>query len=155
MSFKKKIVIPIVLAVVVIAGTITGVTLASADDSVTTTDKTAINPQDTLVNKVAAILGIDEAKVQAAFTQAQDEIQTEQLDKQLANLVSQGKITQAQANAYKVWLSTKPDGTEFQNALKTWMDANPLSGSDVRLPGIIGGGKFPVGGRCGPGGLMR
>ena len=156
MSVNKKIVIPVVLAVVVVAGTVLGVTMAFASDSTTPTTTTATvttNPKDTLATKVAAILGIDEAKVQAAFTQAQKEIQAEQLDKQLAQLVTDGKITQAQADAYKAWLNTKPDDTAYQNSMKTWMDANPLANSNVQLPGIIGAGKMPGGNM--PGGFGR
>jgi len=154
MSLKKKIIIPVVLAVVIIAGSIGGVVLASDTTTTTTTTATPVDPQDALMTKVATILNIDKTTLEAAFKQAQTEIQSEQLDNQLAKLVSDGKITQDQADAYKAWLAAKPDNTAYQSALKTWMDANPLAGTNVQLPGMGGfGGPGDPGGRGGgPGG---
>lgn len=152
MSGKKRAIIAVVLTVVVIAGTILGVTLTSAadDGTTTTTPTTTTNPKDTLLSKVAAILGLDETTVQSAFDQAQQEIQAEQIDNMLSQLVANGKITQEQADAYKAWLNTRPDGTQYQNDLKAWMDQNPLAGSGIRLPGLPGiPGNMGIGGRMG------
>jgi len=102
---KKYIIIGIVLAVVVVLGAIGGIALA--DNATGTT-----SPANTLVAKMATILGIDQAKVQAAFDQAQTEMRTEALDARLAAMVANGTITQAQADAYKAWMASKPAGID-------------------------------------------
>ena len=101
---KKFIIIGLVLAVVVVLGAIGGITLAD-----NATSSTTVNP---LIAKVATILGIDQAKVQAAFDQAQQELRSEGLDARLAQLVTDGKITQAQADSYKTWMNSKPAGID-------------------------------------------
>ena len=102
---KKYIIIGIVLAVVVVLGAIGGIALA--DNATSST-----SPANTLVAKMATILGIDQAKVQAAFDQAQTEMRTEALDARLAEMVANGTITQAQADAYKAWMNSKPAGID-------------------------------------------
>ncbi len=105
MTRKKKIIIvSSVLAALVIFGTIGGIALAD--------NSTSTNPASTFVTKVASILGIDQTKVQNAFDQAQKEMQSEALDTWLAQQVTDGKITQAQADAYKAWMGAKPSGFE-------------------------------------------
>ena len=142
MSVKKKIIIGVVIAVLVI-GCISGVVIASTDSETTTTTTTSTaNPQDTLMEKVASKLNISVDTLKTAFQEAQSELQQERLDAQLAKLVEEGKITQEQADAYKSWLSSKPDDTEFRTALKSWQDSNPLAGADVPMPGIGGFGGF-------------
>jgi len=102
---KKFIIVGAVLAALVIFGTIGGIALA--DDSTTTT-----TVADKFTAKVATILGIEESKVQSAFTQAREELRSEALDDWLAQLVADGKVTQAQADAYKAWQEAKPEGFE-------------------------------------------
>ncbi|MDD5191072.1 MAG: hypothetical protein PHE50_08540 [Dehalococcoidales bacterium] len=108
MTRKKKFMIAgAILAALVILGTIGGIALA---DNSTTTTTTSV--ADKFAAKVAAILGIDQTKVQAAFDQAQTELRSEQLDAWLAQMVTDGKITQAQADAYKTWMNSKPSGID-------------------------------------------
>jgi hypothetical protein len=49
----------------------------------------------------------------------------EALDNYLKNLVSQGKITQAQADEYKAWVNSRPDMSQYQQQLKEWQQARP------------------------------
>jgi hypothetical protein len=107
---KKRVLIvasSVVSAVIVLTGLI-GATVFAASDSTTTADKST-NPQSVFAEKVATILGIDQDKVEAAFEQAQKEMQSEALDNRLANMVENGVITQDQADQYKSWLESKPD----------------------------------------------
>jgi hypothetical protein len=102
-SKKKWIIIGILAAVVILAiGLIGGAAYAAS--GTTTTDTAG----KTLAARVATILGLDQSRVDAAFTQAQKDMQTEALDNQLKSLVSAGKITQAQADQYKAWVQSRP-----------------------------------------------
>ena len=78
--------------------------------------------------KVAGILGIDQAQLEAAFTQAQKEIRSDVEAERLAKQVAAGKLTQEQADQYKAWLDSRPD-----------------------VPAQLG----PQGGQAGRGGMMR
>ena len=85
-------------------GTTGGVILAqedTADDG---------SPLKGLVSRVAAILGIDEGDVQAAFDQAQEEMRDEALERKLAALVEQGRLTEEQADEYREWYQSRPEG---------------------------------------------
>ncbi|MBN1644183.1 MAG: hypothetical protein JW856_05145 [Dehalococcoidales bacterium] len=105
MARKKKFIIAgVVMATLAVLGTIGGVALAD--------DSTDANPASTFVAKVASILGIEQSTVQAAFDQAQEEMRSEALDNWLAQMVTDGKITQEQADAYKAWIDAKPSGFE-------------------------------------------
>jgi len=99
---SKKLIIVAILAAVLLVGSIGGVAFAQTGSGSTDSGKT-------LLERVATILGIDQQKVKDAFAQAQKEMQNERLDNYLKNLVSQGKITQPQADQYKSWLQSKPD----------------------------------------------
>ena len=67
------------------------------------------SPLNELVSRVAAILGIDEGDVQAAFDQAQEEIRDEALERRLAALVEQGRLTETQADEYREWYHSRPE----------------------------------------------
>ena len=125
---KKFIIVGAVLAALVIFGTIGGIALAD-DNAATTT------VADKFAAKVATILGIDEAKVQDAFAQAREELRSEALDDWLAQLVADGKVTQAQADAYKAWQGAKPEGFE---------GLGPGAGRMPRMRGF-GGCPMPFG----------
>ena len=106
MRTKRKWLIVAVLAAVIIltAGVIGGVSYAQSNGATTNVD-----PQKSLLGRVAIILGIDQQKVENAFTQAQKEMQDEALDNHLKSLVEQGVITQQQADQYKQWWQSRPD----------------------------------------------
>jgi len=65
---------------------------------------------DNLTLRVAQILGIDQNKLANAYMQAAREMETQRTNEMFAAWVSAGKLTQAQADAYKVWLAARPDG---------------------------------------------
>lgn len=96
---RKRFVIIGLLAALVLVGSLAGLALAQTSDS----------SGKTLLARVAAILGIDQQKVEDAFAQAQREMRDEALDSYLKNLVDQGKVTQEQADQYKSWWQAKPD----------------------------------------------
>ena len=145
---SKKFIIVAVLAAVVLVGSTAGVVLAQTGSTDTTSGKT-------LLARVATILGIDQQKVESAFTQAQTEMRDEALQK----LVNEGKITQEQADKYKAWLQARPDMSQYQQQLKDWQQARPgippelkeWQGAkpDIPLPGPFGGnGGMRWGGGC-------
>ena len=67
------------------------------------------DPRQILMAKVAAILGIDQTKLENAFAQAQQQIQDEELANRLQSLVSSGNVSQQQANQYKQWWAARPN----------------------------------------------
>ena len=137
---RKWIFISVLAAVVVLAAGILGVAAYANSNNGTTTPSTQTDPQKVLADKVAAILGLDNATVEAAFTQAQTEIKAE---RQAANLkaeearidqmVTDGKLTAEQAAQYKTWLESKPN---------------------ISIPGLNENGGFGRRG-CGPAGFGR
>ncbi len=63
---------------------------------------------DVILPKVAKILNIDEATLRSAFQQAASELKQAQFDKALNNAVTNGKITQDEANQIKSWWASRP-----------------------------------------------
>jgi len=110
---SKKFVLLSALAIaMVIGGVAAGVTLAQGDNG----NETQVNTRyEELLNKVATIyqqntgVTIDPQQLETAFTEAQKQMQSEALQTWLQNLVTQGKITQEQANQYLQWWNSKPD----------------------------------------------
>jgi hypothetical protein len=108
---SKKFIIIAVVAAVALAGSIGGVVLAQTEDE----NNNPEAQQQALLDKVCAIYqqntgtAIDSAELQKAFDQAQSDMRKEALDTYLQKLVSEGKITQEQADQYKAWLEARPD----------------------------------------------
>jgi hypothetical protein len=108
---SKKLIIGLVLAVVLLAGSIGGVALANGDDD----DSLPEARQGALLDKVCEIykektgVTIDPEELEDAFAEAQSEMRAEALDNHLQSLVEQGEITQDEADQYKTWLESKPD----------------------------------------------
>lgn len=63
---------------------------------------------DEMLTRVAQILTIDKQKLADAFKQAGTELGQKRMDGRFAKLVTDGKLTQAQADQYKAWLQSKP-----------------------------------------------
>jgi hypothetical protein len=106
---KKWITIIVLAATLVVLVGVAGGIANAATGTATSTNTTANDPASTLYAKVAAILGIDQTKLEAAFTQAQKEIRDEQMVSQLKSMVDQGAITQAQSDAYLTWWQSRPE----------------------------------------------
>ena len=105
--------------------------------------------QGALMSQVAEILGIDQQDLENALKQAQTELREETLDARLQELITEGTLTQEQADEFKSWMETKPDvpmvppgqleealekGTITQeqiDQLKAWMESKP------DIPGIM------------------
>lgn len=111
---NKKFILIGLLTLVVLGGTLGGIAIAQANTQGNSqTDNTS--QLSTLLDKVASIyqqntgVTIDSQELAKAFTQAQKEMRHTALDNYLNNLVTNGKITQDQANQYKTWLNSKPD----------------------------------------------
>ncbi len=125
MWFRRKIILIPLGVAVLLAGSIAGI--AFAQDSTSSSG-------NSLFARVATILGIDQTKLENAFTQAQKEMRDEALTDYLDKLVEEGNITQAQADQYRSWWDSKPDAL------------------DKLAPGFGFGGR---GGGFGPGCGMR
>ena len=90
---KKRLVVISVTAALILLGIFGGIAAAQGQEE----DKTIRGP-DTLISKMAEILGIDEDRVEQAFKQAVSETRDERMKDHLARLVETGKITQEQAD---------------------------------------------------------
>ena len=66
------------------------------------------SPRDTLLDKLAQKLGIERSKLDDALKSANADVRTEELDARLAQLVTDGKLTQAQSDEIKAWLKARP-----------------------------------------------
>jgi hypothetical protein len=74
-----------------------------------------------IMDRVAQILNIDKQALADAFKQAEKESGQKRTDDMFAKLVTDGKLTQAQADQYKAWLASKPAnvrGLGFGDATK-------------------------------------
>ena len=96
---KKRLVVISVTAALILLGIFGGIAAAQWQEE----DKTIRGP-DTLISKMAEILGIDEDRVEQAFKQAASETRDERMKNHLARLVETGKITQEQANHKFEWM---------------------------------------------------
>ena len=114
---KKKFIIILLGTILIIIASLGGVAMAqdSEDES----------KPDSLMARVAEILGIDQQTVEDAFEQAQAEMREEALDKHLQNLVDEGILTEEEAAKYKEWLEARPDMTEYFDKIKDWMKSRP------------------------------
>ncbi len=95
------------LAVILAAGFLAG-GVALAQDNGTNGG----SPMSSIVSRVAQILGIEEARVQDAFDKAVKEKKDEAIQSRLDYLVEQGRLTQEQADEYKQWYKSKPEGLD-------------------------------------------
>lgn len=111
---KKVVILAAVAVAVLIAGVVAGVTLAQSGNG--NGNETQANTRyQELLNKVATIyqqntgVTIDPQQLETAFTQAQEQMQNEALQTWLQNLVTQGKMTQTQADQYLQWWQSRPN----------------------------------------------
>jgi hypothetical protein len=121
---SKKFIIALAtaLTLVIITG---GIVLAQTGSG---TDNQA---KDAMWNKICDIykqntgVTIDPQELQKAFEQARPPMKHETLDERLNSLVTEGKITQAQADQYNAWLQSKPDMSQYNQQLKDWEKTRP------------------------------
>jgi hypothetical protein len=143
MSTKLKIIAAVAAGVVVIALGAGAIVMAA--DNTTPTTTTTVTQSNTLFTKVAATLGVTEAQLTDAFKQANTQAESQRIDQTLAQAVTKGTITQAEADAIKAWLAQKP-AAATKDELKAWQDKQPKVANNNALRGILGFG----GGMMGP-----
>lgn len=115
---SKKMIIIAVSVAVLLVGSIAGVVFAANGDN----NQSKVQGED-LLAKVCTIyqqktgVTIDEATLKDAFAQAGSEMQLEREQTRLQDQVTQGKITQDQADQYLKWWQSRPnlpDGFGFR-----------------------------------------
>jgi hypothetical protein len=84
-------------------------TVGVAGGAVLANDHEDGSPFTGFAARVAGILGIDQAQVEDAFQQAQQEMAVERLQATLDAQVEAGRITQEQADEYFQWYQARPD----------------------------------------------
>jgi hypothetical protein len=108
---SKKLIVGVVLAAVLLFGSLGGVVLAAdnGDDS----QPGALF--GALWDKVCAIYEektgdtLDQEALKDSFVQARSEMRAEALQNRLQSLVNEGQITQEQADEYLEWQQSRPD----------------------------------------------
>jgi hypothetical protein len=114
---NRKWFIPIVVASVLLIGGVTGGMIAAADNDtgVPVAQNETANQYETLLDKACTIyqeqtgVAIDPQQLKDALQQAQSEMRDEALQNRLQDLVSQGKLTQEQADQFLQWWQSRPD----------------------------------------------
>ena len=71
-----------------------------------------------LFDRVGTILGKTGEEVESAFAQAKEQMHQERLDAKLAQLVTDGVITQAESDEIKAWIESEPDITINEEAFE-------------------------------------
>jgi hypothetical protein len=94
------------------------------------------SPAESFAARVADKLGLDEAKVQAAFNQAARDIQNEAQQQKLERMVAQGRLTQEQADQIKQWYQSRPEALS---------PGFPFGGRGFHDGGVGGRGRHGVG----------
>jgi uncharacterized membrane protein len=109
---KWMIVAALAAVVVIVGGVIGGVAYAQTSQPA---KPPATNPGKDLADRVATILGTDQAKTEAAFAQAEKDMQNNAAKSCLDKLVQAGKMTQTDENNYLTWLQSRPQTASGQN----------------------------------------
>src|SRR4030042_2339850 len=108
---NKKLILFALLGVMLVSGIVGGIAVAQSDDenSGQTEDRSGV-----LLDRVSEIYAentgvtLDPEHLKDAFAQAQQEMEEEALQNRLENMVSEGKITQEQADEYLPWRRVRP-----------------------------------------------
>jgi hypothetical protein len=108
---SRKLIIAVVLAGVILAGSIGGIVLAAdnGDDNQPDSKYGAILDRVGEIYQEKTGTPLDLEALKDAFAQAQAEMRTEALQNYLQNLVDQGKLTQDEADQYFEWWQSRPD----------------------------------------------
>ena len=102
---KRWLFVPLAV-VVLMFGVAGGAALADGDET------NGDSPLNSLVARVASILGLEEAVVQDAFDQAATELRDEALQNRLDSLVEGGQLTQEQADEQLEWYQSRPESID-------------------------------------------
>jgi hypothetical protein len=130
---KKKVILAVLLAVVVLVGGTAGIVLAQDNNGDGSQSKFTAG-FGTDMDRVCAIyqektgVAIDSEVLKEAFAQAQQERQDKALDDRLQKMVEDGTITPEQAEQYKTWLGNRPSMEsmeQYREQLREWMQNRP------------------------------
>ena len=135
---KKFTILASVLAAILVIGASAGIVLAqNGDDGAGPHDGMLPGPEDSILPRVAQILGIDQQKLVEAFQQARAEYREQHpprqpnLEQRLEEAVQEGKLTQQQADEVKAWLAKRPaNPKDNPEQFKEWLDSRP---SDIPM----------------------
>ena len=109
---NKKVIATMALAAVILVGGITGAVFAQSEND---DAKQPEARQELLLQRVCEIYqdntgtAIDQESLKDALFQARKEMRTEAMTKRLNNAVTEGKITQEEADEYLEWWQSKPE----------------------------------------------
>ena len=106
MSKKLKILISALAVVTLLTLGTTATVLADETEDETVTEETGT---DSLLGRVAGILGIGQDDLEDAFTQARDEMRESAFINRLGEAVENGTITQEQADEILRWWAERPE----------------------------------------------
>ena len=140
MKRGKRLILIAVMVVIVLGATIGGITLAQADDEDS-------SPRQTIIARVAEILGIDQQELENAFGQARSEIVGERRDHFRHMWLEEGEISDELRGQIKEWLESRPDF--LTDEFKEWMESRPEGfpfGPDTHGQGRYFGGFGKFGG---------
>jgi len=104
MRKRTKFLLVIVGLALVLSVGLTATALANDDNN--------DGPVQTLIGKVAGILGLDEDQVADAFKQARQEMQDEAFEQRLQKAVESGSISEEEADQVLEWWQNKPEAVE-------------------------------------------
>ncbi|HEY42034.1 MAG TPA: hypothetical protein G4O18_09320 [Dehalococcoidia bacterium] len=127
---SKKFILLLVLAAVIVAGSVAGVVYAQGED-----EEEDVPSRVAILERVADKLGIDPQQLKDAFTEVINEVHAEFELKWIDKAVEEGLITEEEAAAYSEWWSARPD-VDFG-----------FGGLGHRGP--LGFGRFQMRGGCG------
>jgi hypothetical protein len=149
---KKWIIIGVAVAVVVLAAGILG-GVAYAQSPTPSSAGIGAGTGKTLLERVATILGIDQAKLKDAVNQAEKDMSVDNAKAFLDKQFQAGKITQKQEDDYLNWLKSKPADLPANLGMGQGGRMGPMMGSQngMHQGGMgFGGGlpRFP--GKVGP-----
>ena len=112
MGRRKKFIVAMVLATVVLVGVMGGTFLAqnvSEGEIRLQAQHTALLDRVCDIYKENTGTTIDSQQLKDAFVQARSEMREEAMQNRLQYLIDQGTITQDEADQYKEWLESRPD----------------------------------------------
>lgn len=123
---RKWLMIPLVTGI--LAAGLTGASVLAHNS-----DEEGASPKETVADKVAEILGLDQQTVKDALQEATKEVRSERLQHRLDHMVEAGRLTEDQSQAYLEWVDARPEGPN-------------LHGGGHRLFKFNGGGEGEEGG---------